>query len=150
MSNFTGVTFANQHFSPADDAMVRRAILPDGILTGCDFAYSGFSLTMTEGYLILCGRQIKHTETQNWDLSGKNFGFARLVLTIDLSRTSTQTEFDQVVDTVEYADTLAAFPDLVQEDINIGGTKYQVVACIASLNSSAISGIIDPMEKISG
>lgn len=150
MSNFAGVTFANQHLAPADDAMVRRAILPDGILTGCDFSFSGASLTMASGYLILCGRQIKHTESQSWEISGKTPGFARLLLTIDLSRTATEAEFDQVVDSIEYADTLESFPPLVQEDINTSGTRYQAAACVVSLTAAGISGIIDSLDKSGG
>lgn len=147
MSNFEGVTFANQHLAPADDAMVRRAILTDGILTGCDFSFSGVSLTMATGYLMLCGRQIHHTEPQNWDISGKTSGFARLLLTIDLSRTATEAEFDQVVDSIEYADTVGAFPPLVQEDINTSGTRYQVAACVVSLTAGGISGIVAQLDK---
>lgn len=147
MSNFAGVTFANQHLAPADDAAVRRAILTDGILTGCDFSFSGASLTMAPGYLILCGRQINHTESQSWDMSGETSGFARLLLTIDLSRTATEAEFDQVVDSIEYADTVEAFPPLVQEDINASGTRYQVAASVVSLTAGGISGIVAQLDK---
>ena len=38
ISNFTGVTFAEQRVTPADDAQIRRAILPDGILSGCELS----------------------------------------------------------------------------------------------------------------
>ena len=34
-TNFTGVTFPNQKVTPAYDAVIRRALLDDGILTGC-------------------------------------------------------------------------------------------------------------------
>lgn len=37
-SNFTGITFPKQRVAPSDDAIIRRAILPDGILTGCDIS----------------------------------------------------------------------------------------------------------------
>lgn len=126
MSNFAGVTFANQHIAPEDDAAVRRAIFADGILTGCSLVFSGSTLTMESGYLMLCGRQIRHADTQSWGTSGHTSGFARLVLTIDLTHTATEEEFNQVADTLEYADTLDNFADLVQEDINASGTKYQV------------------------
>ena len=46
MSNFTGVTFAKQKVSPSDDAVIRRAVLTDGILFGCELSYSGSTLTM--------------------------------------------------------------------------------------------------------
>lgn len=59
-ANFTGVTFPNQKVTPANDAVIRRAIFDDGILTGCDLSYSGSTLTMTAGQLMICGRQIIH------------------------------------------------------------------------------------------
>lgn len=148
MSNFAGVTFANQHIAPEDDAAVRRAIFADGILTGCSLAFSGSALTMEPGYLMLCGRQIRHADTQSWDTSGHTSGFARLLLTIDLTHTATEEEFNQVADTLEYADTLDNFADLVQEDINASGTKYQVQVCVLSLTSGGIIGIIDPLTRI--
>lgn len=148
MSNFAGVTFANQHIAPEDDAAVRRAIFADGILTGCYLAFSGSALTMESGYLMLCGRQIRHADTQSWDTSGHTSGFARLLLTIDLTHTATEEEFNQVADTLEYADTLDNFADLVQEDINASGTKYQVQVCVLSLTSGGINGIIDPLTRI--
>ena len=144
MSNFEGVTFANQHISPADDAVVRRAVLSDGILTGCDVSFSGAAVTMAAGYLLLCGRQINHTQSQSWDMSGSTSGFARLLLTIDLTRTATEAEFDQVVD----ADTVEAFAPLVQEDINASGTRYQVAAFVAALSSAGVSGIASQLDRI--
>ena len=35
-ANFTGVTFPNQKVTPANDAVIRRAIFDDGILTGSE------------------------------------------------------------------------------------------------------------------
>lgn len=148
-TNFTGVTFAQQHVKPADDAIIRRAILTDGILTGCDLGYSGPTLTMGMGHLMICGRQILHPVSQNWAVTGKTSGFARLLLTIDLSRTSSSDEFDQVVDTIEYADAVGDFPSLTLEDINNTGTRYQMVVCTVSLSSDGITGIVSKAEASS-
>lgn len=96
-ANFTGVTFPNQKVTPANDAVIRRAIFDDGILTGCDLSYSGSTLTMTAGQLMICGRQIIHPSSQNWAVTEATSGYARLVLTIDVTRTSTKDTFDQVI-----------------------------------------------------
>ena len=146
MSNFTGVTFANQHLSPKDDAAVRRAILTDGMLTGCELSFSGTSLNMASGYLLICGRQIKHTASQSWDITQQSSGFARLLLTIDLSLTATEDVFDQVELAVEYADTEDGFPALEQEDINNSGTVYQVAIAVLSLGPEGISDIVRQLE----
>lgn len=145
-TNFTGVTFAHQHVAPADDAIIRRSILTDGILSGCKLGYSGSTLTMAAGHLMICGRQILHSVSQNWAVTEASSGFARLLLTIDLSRTSTSDEFDQVVDTIEYADAVGNFPSLTMEDINNTGTRYQMVVCTVSLGRDGITGIVSQAE----
>lgn len=146
-TNFTGVTFAKQKVTPADDAIVRRAILPDGILTGCALSYSGSTLTMAAGQLMVCGRQIKHPSAQNWAVSDATSGYARLLLTIDLTRTASKETFDQVVDTIEYATAADGFSELEQSDINSAGTKYQIAVCVVSLGTGGITGIVEEIEK---
>lgn len=146
MSNFTGVTFANQAVSPSDDAAVYRALLPDGILTGCALTYSGYTLTMGSGLLIACGRVFRHPLTENWAAADANSGFARLVIEIDLTQTSTETAFSQIDAFVEYASAEDGFAELVQTDINISGTRYQMEACKVSLGSGGITGIVSQME----
>ena len=69
MSNFLGVTFPMQKVTPSDDAIIRKAIITDGILSGCELSYAGAGLTMEAGHLILCGRQIRHIVAETW-----NFG----------------------------------------------------------------------------
>lgn len=148
-SKFAGVTFDDQAATPSDDAIIRRAILADGILTGCEVSYTGSTLTMTAGQLMICGRQVKHPSTQNWAVADATTGFARLVLTIDLTRTSSKDTFEQVVDTVEYASAVDGFADLVQEDINASGTKYQIVAAVVSMTTGGISGIVSQLGQTS-
>ena len=149
MGNFTGVTFDEQRAAPSDDAIIRRVILEDGTLTGCDLSYTGPTLTMAAGHLMICGRQVKHPYTQNWSVAEATSGFARLLLTIDLTRTSSKDTFDQVVDTIEYASAVDGFADLVQDDINASGTKYQIVAAVVSLASGGISGIVSQLPQTS-
>ena len=147
--NFSGVTFAQQRVTPIDDAIIRRAILPDGILTGCSLSYSGSTLTMAAGQMVICGRQIRHAASQNWAVVGATSGYARLLLTIDLTRTATKETFDQVVDTIEYASSLDGFLALEQADINAAGTKYQIPVCVVSLGAGGITGIVSQLEPAS-
>ncbi|HIR32482.1 MAG TPA: hypothetical protein IAB83_10895 [Candidatus Faecousia faecavium] len=148
-SNFAGVTFDEQVATPSDDAIIRRAILDDGILTGCELSYTGSTLTMTAGQLMICGRQVKHPATQNWAVADETTGYARLLLTIDLTRTASKETFDQVVDTIEYASAVDGFASLVQEDINASGTEYQFVAAVVALTTGGISKIVYQMGETS-
>lgn len=149
-ANFTGVTFPNQKVTPANDAVIRRAIFDDGILTGCDLSYSGSTLTMTAGQLMICGRQIIHPSSQNWAVTEATSGYARLVLTIDVTRTSTKDTFDQVVDEIQYATDANGFTDLTTADINATGTRYQVAVCVVSLGPGGITGIVSKLDMTEG
>ena len=145
--NYRGVTFADQAVTPADDAIVRRAILPDGILAGCEISYSGSTLTMAAGFLLACGRTFQNVSAQNWAVVDATSGYARLVLTIDLTKTATESVFKQIESTVEYATSQDGFLDLQQDDINLSGIRYQIEVCKMSLGTGGITGIISQIEK---
>ena len=149
-SNFTGVTFAKQKVAPSDDAIIRRAALSDGILTGCALSYSGSTLTMAAGQLLVCGRQIRHPSSQNWAVVDATSGYARVVLTIDLTRTASKDVFDQVLDTIEYASSADGFAALEQADVNASGVRYQVVLAVVSLGTGGITGIVSQLQKSEG
>ena len=150
MSNIRGITFAEQTVTPADDAIVRRAMLSDGILSGCAVTYSGSTLTMASGYIIACGRAFQVTSAQNWAVVDATSGFARLLLTIDLTKTATEDSFNQVAFSLEYAAAEDGFVDLLQEDINLSGSKYQIVAAVVSLGTGGITGIVSKLERTEG
>lgn len=144
---FQGVTFAKRRISPAYEAVVNRAMFADGILTGCNLRISGFRLSMEPGQLMICGRQIRNPAVQSWSFAGKNSGFARLVLTIDMTKASSRNNFDQVFATVEYSTNEYGFLPLQQQDINAAGIRYQVEICKVSLAATGISGIVSKLDK---
>jgi len=147
MSNFSGVTFPFQSVTPSDDAIVRRRMLGDSILSGCEFSYSGSTLTMTAGHLVACGRQFRHSVSENWAVNGAASGYARLILVIDTTKASTKTAFEQISTAVEYASAIDGFPELMQADINESGTIYQVVLCVVSLGTGGITGIVSQIRR---
>ena len=93
-TNFTGITFDDCNVSPSDDGIINRTILPDGILSGCEISYSGSTLTMAAGTLIACGRQFRHPAAQNWPVVDATTGYARLLITLDLTRSATDQTCD--------------------------------------------------------
>lgn len=149
-ANIRGITFAEQTVTPADDAIVRRAILSDGILSGCSITYSGSTLTLAAGYMIACGRIFQITAARNWAVVDATSGVARLVLTIDLTKTATESAFDQISFGIEYAAVEDGFVNLTQDDINVAGTRYQVTVAVVSLGAGGITGIISKLEKAEG
>lgn len=148
--NIRGITFAEQAVTPADDAIVRRAMLGDGVLTGCEVTYSGSTLTLAPGYIIACGRSFQITTAQNWAVVDATSGVARLLLSIDLTQTATEETFNQISFSIEYAAAEDGFVDLIQEDINLSGTKYQIVCAVVSLGTGGITGIVSKLERTEG
>lgn len=149
-ANIRGITFAEQTVTPADDAIVRRAMLSDGILSGCSITYSGSTLTLAAGYMIACGRIFQITAARNWAVVDATSGVARLVLTIDLTKTATESAFDQISFGIEYASAENGFVNLTQDDINVAGARYQVTVAVVSLGAGGITGIISKLENAEG
>ena len=128
----TPVTFEGKHIAPSDDGAVWAASVTDGISSGCALTRSGSSLSMAVGKIIAAGRTARVDEDKTFALSSS--GYARLVLTIDMSKSIAQ----RVALDIENSATLTGFPAIVQNDINNGGTKYQFVVCIIDIAGSGI------------
>ena len=142
-----GITFVDQKVKPQDDGRLYQAIFDDGILYGCAFSSSGFTLTMGAGHIIACGRQIKVSAAQNFPLSGASDGYGRVLLVIDLSKTATETSFDQVYTLIQYSDSISGFPEVTAEDINAAGRIYQLPLAVCSLSSAGITDITKRLGK---
>lgn len=147
--SFVGITFAGQKVTPSADALLMQHIFDDGIFQGCELSAAGFTISMAAGNLMICGRHILHDTSEGWAMNGASSGYARLILTIDLSKTATVDAFDQIETTVEYAATADGFPALEQSEINISGVKYQAEICVVSLSSGGITGIVRQLQAVS-
>lgn len=144
---YKGINFARQHLVPVDDGNLYRAIFQDGALHGCELSYTGAVLTMAAGYIMAGGRQINTTEAETFTLNEQSSGFARVLLEIDLTMTSTESSFQQVSTIVQYAATKEGFASLVQQDINNGGTVYQMQLALVSLGVGGITEIVEDLPQ---
>lgn len=141
-----GITFKWQAVRPEDDGRIYEAMLTDGIIHGCTLSFAGHTLTLGQGFLIAAGRLVKVPAAQNYACSGAAEGIARLVLTIDLLREATPTEFDQIQTGIEYALAAELFTPLTQQDINNGTSNvYQLEIARVSLGPSGITGIVSSL-----
>lgn len=128
------VTFEGQHIAPSDDGATWSACLTDGIGSGCALTRAGSTLTVGTGKLVAAGRTARVDTAKSFALGSS--GYDRLVLTIDLTKTSVA---QQVALDIQHSATLSGFsPALVQDDINGSGTKYQFVICIIDDSGSGI------------
>ena len=136
-----GVTFKDRFVRPQEDAALMAAICADGLYGGCQVSYTGAALKLSPGRIIACGRiSVVDTET-SISVTGTG-SFARLVLTLDLSRSATTSAFEQAALDVEVAAAQSDFAELTQGDINSGATVYQLEICRVTLSNGSISGIL--------
>lgn len=138
----SGITFPDCFVSPANDAAFMAKVARDGRISGCLLSRSGSTLHITAGRLLACGRGVGVDTALDIPVTGASSGYARLILTIDRSQSAVSGNFKQARFDLEYASTLAGFEELTQDDINNGGTVYQMVVCVMSLGSAGITGIV--------
>ena len=124
-SSIHGVNFDNQTVTAKDHGHLFHCVIVDGIMSGCELSFSGTSLVITPGYLLIGGREMKLTANTTVIVSGSTTGFARVLITIDLTKAATADTFEQADFQIQYANTATGFSALNQEDINRTGTTYQ-------------------------
>lgn len=140
-SSIHGVNFDNQTVTAKDHGHLFQCVIVDGIMSGCELSFSGTSLVITPGYLLIAGREMKLTANTTVIVSGATTGFARVLITIDLTKAATADTFEQADFQIQYATTATGFSALNQEDINSTGTTYQFELCILALGTSGIASI---------
>lgn len=120
-----GIFFDNQVVNAKDFGAFASAY-GDCFLGNHLYSISNNTLTIPSGYLVVGGRLIKFDGNQTIALTPSiTNGYGRIVLTIDLTKTATESTFAQVALTTEYATTVNGFNDLTQTDINLNGSIYQ-------------------------
>ena len=140
-SSIHGVNFDNQTVTAKDHGHLFHCVIVDGIMSGCELSFSGTSLVITPGYLLIGGREMKLTANTTVIVSGATTGFARVLITIDLTKAATADTFEQADFQIQYANTATGFSALNQEDINSTGTTYQFALCTLALGTSGIASI---------
>ena len=140
-SSIHGINFDNQTVTAKDHGRLFECCIEDGILSGCELSFSGTALTVTPGYFLVAGREMKLTANAAVVIDGATSGYARVLISIDLTQTSTSSDFEQAAFTVEYAAEVSGFSALTQDDVNGTGTLYEFPLCIVALGSSGIVSI---------
>ena len=136
----TGVTFKNAKVRPLDDAAVFASVVTDGIANGCELSIAGATLNLGAGNIIACGRNIKVPAAQAIAVTGASSGYARLVLTIDLSASEDQ----QIKLDMEYASLNVGQADTdswyniesvyASDDVSVGLRKDSTVVFAGNKN----------------
>lgn len=122
--------------APADDAALYAHLdSRAGVIAGCEIAHLGANqISIAAGYGLICGRVFEiEAETILAELAASGTQSGRLLVQINLANASAPISF------VTQAAT--SLPELVQEDLNAGGTTYQLVLATYTVTTTAISNL---------
>lgn len=145
-----GITFANQLVTSADFAHYINTFLAGntGRTKGIEITHDDESVFVGSGYFVTFGRyvNITGTETIETDLVEAGTQYNRLVFTVDLSKTSTVSEFEQGY--FELLTSYDGYPSIVQEDLDDGGTVFQIPFCRFTKTISGISNFVEELGTV--
>lgn len=148
-----GCTFDNQYVSSRTDGGLYESIFPgDGKVWGCSMSVTSSTLTIQPGELIIGGRILWVDGATQIDISNPIAdGYGQIVLTIDLSKTSSTETFEQVELSVVYSAT-DAFPALTKGKINSqnGDMVYQTELAVVSIAGGNVTGIVSQIADVQG
>ena len=101
-------------------------------MSGCELSFSGTSLVISPGYLLIGGREMKLTSNTTVVVNGATTGFARVLVTIDLTKAATADTFEQADFQIQYLPHLGnrrkGIPVLIQNPLCSGSSDmFQIV-----------------------
>lgn len=134
-------TFDKSRVNPVDDGVLYNALAGEsGILTGCGLtAVGGAQVQIRDGYLILCGRVCKVSqEVLHANLSANGTQEGQLVAVIDLSNAENPIKLE----------TRLPKGDVMQGDINAGGTVYELEIATYTADELSVKSITATADTI--
>lgn len=148
-----GCTFDNQYVSSRTDGGLYESIFPgDGKVWGCSMSVTSSTLTIQPGELMIGGRILLVDGATQIAISNPIAdGYGQIVLTIDLSKTSSTETFEQVELSVVYSAT-DVFPALTKGKINSqnGDMVYQAEMAVVSIAGGNVTGIVSQIADVLG
>ena len=142
----SGITYDNQGPTAADHGDFWHAAYADGILSGCEISYLGAVVTIAPGRIVSAGRLSRIAAAESVTIAATE-GVARIVYQTDLSQVAAKGDFKQLSFVVQTADSAAALPALVQEDVNNGGIIYQMELCLLKLGGPGVDSILSTAPR---
>lgn len=129
------IQFDGANVTPQDDGAVFDQALGSGIFFGCVVsATGGNQLTVTAGRGIASGRSFSvEQETINATTSQSGSVPGRLLIEVDISNIDTPIKF--------VTQAQSPLPELIQQNLNNGGTVYQLPLSIYTVDAVQVSGL---------
>lgn len=119
----------------------------DGITSGCGMTVSGNDINIADGYFLIRGRMgvVRGTTTVTAPTVSSGTVYGLLVAKVDLSQINTASEMNQL--TFEIKTDATAYPTVTQEDLDNGGTVYEVAFARFTLSVNGIANFTRVVEE---
>lgn len=145
-----GITFSKQSVTSNDDAHIYKILLNgrEGKTKGCKMTYGTDDIYISAGYFFASNRliEVSSTETVATPVITSGTTYCRLVFEIDLSKTNTNTEFNQGY--FKILSSASGYPSIMQEDLDDGGNVYQLPFAKFTKSVTGIGSFVSELEVI--
>lgn len=111
-----------------------------GVTSGCEVTQDSQNISVAKGYFFIQGGLLKET-TGTANSIPTDAGYYKLVYEIDLSKTNTKHDFNQ--GSYKFVKALGEYPSLIQENLDNGGTIYQLPFCQFRITEQGIQDFKD-------
>lgn len=146
-----GITYSKQSVTSNDDAHVYNTLFggKKGRTKGCKMTYGTDDIYISEGYFFAANRlnEISSVETVATPVISSGTTYCRLVYEIDLSKTNTTSAFEQGY--FKILSSTTTYPEIKQEDLENGGTIYQLPFAKFTKTVSGIGSFVSELESFS-
>ena len=111
-----------------------------GVTLGCEIARDTENIMIGEGYFFIQGGLFRET-TGTANEIPSDAGYYKLVYEIDLSKTNTKEQFNQ--GSYKFVKALGNYPALTQQDLDNGGTIYQLPFAQFRITEQGLQDFLD-------
>lgn len=143
-----GITFSEQMITSANFAHFMYTFLSrtNGVTKGCEVSHADGTVYIQSGYFMDFGRMVQIIGTEEVASPDVMSGqlYCRVVFEIDLTKTNTVDSFNQGY--FKVLTGAGAYPELTQEDLDGGGTLYQMPWCRYIKDMTGIIDFVDERE----
>lgn len=144
-----GYNFNEQPIADSIEGRILECIFSDGSFSNGTPTYSGFTVWIPADVYIAKGRAFRLTSDHQITINTPTAaGYVRIVANIDMSQASTESAFEQVYFTQQFASSVSGFPALTQGDVNGGANLYQMMIAIFSVTTAAVTGVYSKCDKL--
>ena len=145
-----GITFSKQSVSSNDDSHIYKVLLngKNGTTKGCKMTFGTDDIYISDGFFFVSGRliEISSTETIATPVSTSGTTYCRLVFEIDLTKTNTNTAFNQGY--FKVLTSTSDYPGITQENLEDGGNVFQLPFAKFTKSVSGIGSFVSELEAI--